>query len=59
MDFRRNSVDHPPLTIDRLTVERVSSTKFLGVYITEDLTHLDHVNLQEGTTAPTLSPLAE
>ncbi len=38
MDFRRNSVDHPPLTIDTLTVERVSSTKFLGVHITEDLT---------------------
>ncbi|KAL0178743.1 hypothetical protein M9458_027637 [Cirrhinus mrigala] len=37
MDFRRNSVDHPPLTIDSLAVERVSSTKFLGVHITEDL----------------------
>ncbi len=35
MDFRRNSVDHPPLTS---TVERVSSTKFLGLHITEDLT---------------------
>ncbi len=30
MDFRRNSVDHPPLTIDSSTVERESSTKFLG-----------------------------
>ncbi len=29
---------HPPLTIDSSTVERVSSTKFLGVHITEDLT---------------------
>ncbi len=38
MDFRRNSVDHPPLTIDSSTVERVSSTKFLGMHITEDLT---------------------
>ncbi len=28
----------PPLTIDSSTVERVSSTKFLGVHITEDLT---------------------
>ncbi len=27
-----------PLTIDSSTVERVSSTKFLGVHITEDLT---------------------
>ncbi len=38
LDFRRNSVDHPPLTIDSSTVERVSSTKFLGAHITEDLT---------------------
>ncbi len=39
MDFRRsNSIDHPPLTIDSSTVERVSSTKFLGVHITEDIT---------------------
>ncbi len=39
LDFkRRNSTDHPPLTIDSSTVERVSSTKFLGVHITEDLT---------------------
>ncbi len=39
VDFRRtNSIDHPPLTIDSSTVERVSSTKFLGLHITEDLT---------------------
>ncbi len=38
MDFRRNSADHPPLTIDSSTVERVRSTKFLGMHITEDLT---------------------
>ncbi len=38
MDFRRNTVDHPPLTIDSSNVERVSSTKFLGVNITDDLT---------------------
>ncbi len=38
MDFRRNSVDHPPLNIDSSNVERVSSTKFLGVHITEDIT---------------------
>ncbi len=60
MDFRRNSVDHPPLTIDSLTVERVSSTKFLGVHITEDLTWTTNKkNLQEGTTACTHSLLAE
>ncbi|KAI2650871.1 putative RNA-directed DNA polymerase from transposon BS [Labeo rohita] len=38
MDFRRNSADHSPLTIDNSAVERVSSTKFLGVHITKDLT---------------------
>ncbi len=38
MGFRRNSGDHPPLTIDSSTVERVSIIKFLGVHITEDLT---------------------
>ncbi len=43
MDFRRNSVDHPPLTIDGSTVERVGSTKFLGVHITEDLTWTNNV----------------
>ncbi len=57
VDFRRtNSIDHPPLTIDSSTVERVSSTKFLGVHITENLTW---TTLQEGTTAPTLSLPAE
>jgi len=32
IDFRRNSADHPPLTIDSSTVERVSCNKFLGVH---------------------------
>ncbi|KAL0153607.1 hypothetical protein M9458_051087, partial [Cirrhinus mrigala] len=43
MDFRRNSVDHPPLTIDSSPVERVTSTEFLGVHITEDLTWTTNV----------------
>ncbi len=38
MDFRQNLGDHPPLTINSSTVERVSSTKFLGVHIKEHLT---------------------
>ncbi len=37
VDFRRVHTQHAPLTINGATVERVSSTKFLGVYITEDL----------------------
>ncbi len=36
-DFRRVHSLHAPLTINGATVERVSSTKFLGVHITEDL----------------------
>ncbi len=32
------SGDHPPLTIDSSTVERDSSTTFLGVHITENIT---------------------
>ncbi len=61
MDFRRNSVDHPPLTIDTSTVERVSSTKFLGVHITEDLTWTTNTKSisKKAQTAPTLSPPAE
>ncbi len=36
VDFRRVHTQHAPLTINDATVERVSSTKFLGVHITED-----------------------
>ncbi len=36
VDFRRVHTQHAPLTINGATVERVSSTKFLGVHITED-----------------------
>ena len=37
VNFRRVHTQHVPLTINGATVERVSSTKFLGVHITEDL----------------------
>ncbi len=37
VDFRSVHTQHAPLTINGATVERVSSTKFLGVHITEDL----------------------
>ncbi|XP_059211842.1 E3 ubiquitin-protein ligase TRIM39-like [Centropristis striata] len=36
VDFRRASTQHPPLTINGAAVERVSSTKFLGVHLDED-----------------------
>lgn len=37
VDFRRVRTQHPPLTINSAAVERVSSTKFLGVHITKDI----------------------
>uniref|UniRef100_A0A672HXF0 Reverse transcriptase domain-containing protein n=1 Tax=Salarias fasciatus TaxID=181472 RepID=A0A672HXF0_SALFA len=37
VDFRREHSQHAPLTINGAAVERVSSTKFLGVHISEDL----------------------
>ncbi len=38
VDFRRQSREHTPITIDKTPVERVNSFKFLGIHITEDLT---------------------
>ncbi len=37
VDFSRVHTQHAPLTINGATVERMSSTKFLGEHITEDL----------------------
>ncbi len=42
VDFRRRTSEHPPITIDGTLVERVSSIKFLGVNITEDVTWIIH-----------------
>ncbi len=40
VDYRRQSREHTPITIDKTPVEQVNSFKFLGVHITEDLTCL-------------------
>ncbi|KAI3358157.1 hypothetical protein L3Q82_003156 [Scortum barcoo] len=37
VSFQRGHTQHHPLTIDGAAVERVSSTKFLGVHISDDL----------------------
>ncbi|KAK2910709.1 hypothetical protein Q8A73_008424 [Channa argus] len=42
VDFRRALTQHAPLTINGAYVERVRSTKFLGVHITEDLSWTDN-----------------
>ncbi len=44
VDFRRQSTEHTPISIDKTPVERVSSFKFLGVHITEDLTWSAHTD---------------
>ncbi len=44
LDFRRQSREHTPISIDKIPVERVNSFKFLGVHITEDLTWSAHTD---------------
>ncbi len=44
VDYRRQSREHTPITIDKTPVERVSSFKFLSVHITEDLTWSAHTD---------------
>ncbi len=44
VDFRRQSREHTPITIDKTPVERVYSFKFLSVHITEDLTWSTHTD---------------
>ncbi len=44
VDYRRQSREHTPITIDKTPVERMSSFKFLCVHITEDLTWSAHTD---------------
>ncbi len=44
VDFRRQSREHTPISIDKTPVERVNSFKFLCVHITEDLTWSAHTD---------------
>ncbi len=60
VDYRRQSREHTPITIDKTPVERVTSFKFLGVHITEDLTWSAHrCSAEEGTSASLLPETAE
>ncbi len=44
VDFRRQSKEHTPITINKTPVERVNSFKFLGIHITENLTWSAHTD---------------
>ncbi len=44
VDYRRQSREHTPITIDKTPGERVNSFKFLGVHIIEDLTWSAHTD---------------
>ncbi len=61
VDYRRQSREHTPITIDKDTCGAVSSFKFLGVHITEDLTWSAHTecSAEEGTSASLLPETAE
>ncbi len=60
VDYRRQSREHTPITIDKTPVERVSSFKFLGVHITR-ISHglLTQSSAEEGTSASLLPETAE
>ncbi len=61
VDYRRQSREHTPITIDKTPVERVSSFKFLGVHITEE-SHMvcsHRCSAEEGTSASLLPEKAE
>ncbi len=49
VDFRRNWHSHTPLVTSNTAVEEVSSTKFLGVQITDTLSW----SCKEGSAVPT------
>ena len=44
VDFRKQERVHPSISINGTAVERVSSFKFLGVHISEDLTWAVHIS---------------
>ncbi len=44
VDYRRQSREHTPITIDKTPVEQINSFKFLGVHITGDLTWSAHTD---------------
>jgi hypothetical protein len=45
VDFRNQRREHTPIHVNGTAVERVSSIKFLGIHITEDLTRTNTTTL--------------
>ena len=46
IDFHKEKADPPPIKLDNITIDRVTSIKLLGVYISSDLTwnlHISHI----------------
>ncbi len=59
VDYRRQSREHTPITIDKTPVERVNRFKFFGVHITEDLTWSAHTDAVLKKAHPLLPEKAE
>ena len=60
VDFRKQSSEHAPIHINGTAVERVTSFKFLGVHITENLSWTTNTTLvKKALTASLLPKVAE
>ncbi len=61
VDYRRQSREHTPITIDKTPVERVNSFKFLGVphHRGSHMVCSHRCSAEEGTSAPLLPETAE
>ncbi|CAI5669565.1 unnamed protein product [Oreochromis niloticus] len=57
VDFRRCRGVHTPITINGAAVERVSSFRFLGVHLAEDLTCMDQCEDREEGVPPSKTTL--
>ena len=49
-----NKVYHPPLLFNNSTVQQISSQKYLGIHLDEELTFKHHINEKINQTIRTL-----
>ncbi len=59
VDYRRQSREHTPITIDKTPVEWVNSFKFLGVHRGSHMVRSHKCSAEEGTSASFLPETAE